>query len=134
VITLSTSARNAKLNGFRQAIDAAGRAAKLCIYSGIRPSRGGAPTRLLVELQLAYPCGDEAKDGRLSLDPLKAADSVSDGKATWARISDGEGGFVADLSVGGPGSGAEIELNTEDAEIVEGIEVVIPSLVFVEPE
>lgn len=114
MLGFATTLRTAIANAIIAAIDAGATAATLRIYSGARPATGAAITDqvLLSEHPLSDPCGSAA-NGIISFDPItEDAAANADGTATWARIVDGDGTFVMDLSVGEIGSGADIELNT----------------------
>lgn len=139
MLALSVPARNAKLNALRGAVDAGNGAAKLCFYSGTRPQAGAAPSGkdvvLLAEGRFSYPCAPSAVDGMLVFNPIgAAAPAQASGRAKWARVYTSTGEFVMDLSTGGPKSGADIEFESKGGEISEGMEVVVPSFVLVEPE
>lgn len=108
------SLRNSRLNLVRDAIDAAVSAGTVKIYSGTRPATGGAisgPT-LLTSGTFSDPSAPNASGGELTFSAITYTDAVADGTATWARIADGDGNFVADCDVGTSGSGAEIILNS----------------------
>jgi len=101
-IGLSTTVRNARLTAIKDAIDAGSGAGKLKFYNGARPATGGAGTTLLGTCTLNDTCGTVA-DGVLTFDvDPKPTDSTADatGTVTWARITDSDDTFVADLSVG----------------------------------
>lgn len=135
MISLSLACRNGKLNAIRGAIDAGNKSARLRFYSGRRPASGGPETELLAEAVLAFPCAPAAQDGKLVFHAIEPGDPArGGGRARWARIVTGAGEFVMDLSAGGKGSGADIQVDVKDGEIVEGARVRVPSFVLVEPE
>lgn len=109
----ATTLRNSRLNAIRDAIDAGAGAGKLRIYSGTRPATGAAITSqtLLAELTFSDPCAPAASGGVLTFSAI-TADTAADatGTATWARIVDSTGTFVADCNVGT--SGSDINLNS----------------------
>lgn len=109
-LALSTTVRNNMLNDITTAIGSAG---KLRIYDGARPATGGAATTLLAELALANPAGPSASGGVLTLTvPVTDSSANATGTATWARIVDGSGTFLADMTVTASGGGGDVELVT----------------------
>lgn len=133
MIGLSLACRNGKLNAVRGAIDAGNGPARLRFYSGVRPAAGGQETQLLAEAVLAFPCAPPAHEGRLAFHAIETAGPAPvGGRAKWARIVTAAGEFVMDLSAGGKGSGADIQLDVKDGEIVEGTRVRVPSFVLTE--
>lgn len=127
----ATSLRNSRANQIAAAIDADAAPGVLTLFTGPRPATGAAITTqtLLATLTFAQPCAPAAANGVLTFDDI-AADPSADatGTPTWGRIRDGDNVFVLDLSVGGPGSGADIELTTAD--IVSGETVEINSAII----
>jgi len=124
--------RTARLAAVRDALDAGSAGGTLKFYGAARPPTGSAITNqtLLATLTLADPCGT-VTNGVLTFSAITsdvAADA--DGTATWARLADSTGQFVADLSVGATGSGADIILN--NVNIVTGGEVSISSAIITE--
>jgi hypothetical protein len=114
------SLRNARLDLVRAEIDADTDPGTIAILSGTRPATGAAITTQ-VELAIGTfsdPSAPAASSGELTFDAITYGDAIADGQATWARITDGAGAFVADASVGLPDSGADIILNSVG--IVEG--------------
>lgn len=95
---------------------------KLLIYGGVRPSKGAEVAEqhpLLATLIFPRPSLDHVLVNTLSLhNPATALIQVA-GLATWARIVNGADQFVADLSVGVEGSGADAILRR----VVDGGEI-----------
>ena len=123
---MSTTLRNARLDAITAAIDAAAAAGKIWIMDGTRPDTGAAITTqdTLAVLTFAYPSAPEADDGVLTFYPLTSEDAaIDDGTATWARVLTDGNAFVMDLSVGGPGSGADLELVNVNIEIGEEVAI-----------
>ncbi|MGY3855816.1 hypothetical protein ACW5W8_23975, partial [Aeromonas aquatilis] len=89
-----------------------GASAKLTIYTGTKPAPGAATTDqlALVVLTFSHPCAKTISGGVLTLKPLAEQMATASGAPTWGRIVDRDGAFVADLDVGVPGSGADLEL------------------------
>ena len=106
--------RNARLNLVRDAIDDDTDPGTITIYSGTRPDTGAAVTTqvALSVGTFSDPSAPDADDGELVFDTITYTDALADGTATWARIADGADNFVADADVGGPGSGADVVLNS----------------------
>lgn len=124
-ISYSTALRTARMQAVEDAINFATGAGTIKLYSGTRPSTGSAVTTqtLLATLTCSVDCGTTA-NGVLTFAAITADSSAdADGTATWARIQDGDAAFVADLSVGTTGSGADLILSTTT--IVAGGEVSI---------
>jgi hypothetical protein len=108
--------RNARLNLVRDAIDAdlPTNPGTVKIYDGTRPATGAAITDqvLLTTGTFSDPSAPNAAAGVLTFSAITYGDAVADGTATWARVADGSGAFVADGSVGTAGSGADFIMNS----------------------
>jgi hypothetical protein len=115
-LSLAGSIRANMLNQIRDAIDAGSGAGLFRVYSGTRPSTGGAVTTLLAELTFSDPCAPNASgttggSATLTFNSITADSSADNtGTATWGRMVDSSGTFVADFNVGT--SGADFNLNT----------------------
>ncbi|MFM4845817.1 hypothetical protein ACEUDP_13940 [Aeromonas caviae] len=107
--------------------------ATLKIYTGGRPALGAAVTSqvLLVTLHFTHPCAQSVTGGVLTLKPLAEQMVTASGVQAWGRIANRDGGFVADLDVGPPGSGADIEIPA--SELFTGAMVRINDAIFTEP-
>ncbi|MNS05462.1 hypothetical protein D3C72_368620 [compost metagenome] len=108
-------------------------AATLKIYTGPRPAPGAAITDqvLLVALQFPPPCTQSVTGGVLTLKPLAEQMATASGIHAWGRIANRSGDFVADLEVGPPGLGADIEIPA--TELFTGAMVRINSATITEP-
>ena len=108
-------------------------AATLKIYTGPRPAPGAAITDqvLLVALQFPHPCTQSVTGGVLTLKPLAEQMATASGIHAWGRIANRDGDFVADLEVGPPGLGADIEIPA--TELFTGAMVRINSATITEP-
>ena len=108
-------------------------AATLKIYTGPRPAPGAAITDqvLLVALQFPHPCAQSVTGGVLTLKPLAEQMASASGIHAWGRIANRDGDFVADLEVGPPGLGADIEIPA--TELFTGAMVRINSATITEP-
>lgn len=110
-MNLNTTIRNSRANAIKAAIDAGGAAGFFRVYDGAKPAAGGAATTLLAELTMGFPSAAAASGGVLTLNAITADSSANaTGTATWGRIVDSTGAFVADFTVGT--GGAEFNLNT----------------------
>jgi hypothetical protein len=117
-IGLPVALRNSRLQALVDAIDLEGDeygAGKLLIYSGTRPATGAVLDEyddpiLLVEFDLPYPCGT-VSNGILTLGTIPDAIAVASGTATWARITDADDNFVADLSVTDTNGSGDVQID-----------------------
>lgn len=117
---LNATLRNGFLNLIRDALDAGAGPFLVRVYDGVRPATGGAATVLLAELTGSDPSAPNASGGTLTFNAITAdASANATGTATWCRLVDSTGAFVADGSVGT--SGADFILNTTS--ITAGIQV-----------
>lgn len=120
----ATTVRNAMLDQIIAAMNAGAGPALLRVYDGTRPATGGTATTLLAELTFTDPAAGSAAAGAVTLSALTPDSSANaTGTATWARIVDSAGNFVADCNVGTTGS--DINLNT--VSITSGVQVSITS-------
>ncbi|AXV68063.1 MULTISPECIES: hypothetical protein [Ralstonia solanacearum species complex] len=112
MITLSVPVRNGRLAVIGQALDAGTAGGLLRLYSAPRPDIGQALAEqvLLAEVRLPLPCMGSLEGGRLVFAPIGQALCRRSGMVAWARLSDSDGRWVADLDAGLPDSGAEVEL------------------------
>ncbi|MNR39247.1 hypothetical protein D3C85_1574410 [compost metagenome] len=109
--------RTSRAQLLAMAIDSgSGTAATFKIYGGTRPAPGAAITDqpLLVTLLFSHPCAQTVTGGVLTLKPLAEQMATGNGAPTWGRFADRDGLFVADLSVGATGSGADLEIPTSE--------------------
>ena len=112
---VATALRNASLNAIRDAIDGGVAEGEIKFYTGTRPATGGALSgnTLLGIVNFSDPCAPDAVNGVLTFNSFTDDDNADNtGQATWARITDSEDTFVADVDVGT--SGADINLNSVD--------------------
>lgn len=123
---MSTAVRNARLNAITTY---AGNAALLQIYSGTKPSTGGAITTQtkLAEFTMGTPFADSASGGSLSLTLPADTVGLANGTAVWARVVKADGTtHVMDLTVGT--SSADVILNTTS--ISTGVAISLASASF----
>ena len=110
---LNVTLRNAHLNNIRDAIDAGAGPGLVNIYAGSRPASGGTATTLLGTCTFSAVSAPDAVGGVLTFSAITEDSSADDsGTATWARLQDSTGEWVADMAVGEAGSGAGLILNT----------------------
>ncbi len=128
-VGLLTTLRNARLNLIRDAVDAGAGAGFFRVYDGARPVTGGTATTLLAELTFSDPSAAAASGGALTFSAITAdASANATGTATWGRMVDSTGAFVADFSVGT--AGADFNLNT--VSITSGVQVSCTSAALTE--
>lgn len=110
-IAWATAVKTARMEASKTKIDTGTGTACFKVYTSPRPATGGTPTgaTLLATHNINAPCGT-VTDGVLALDLATESTVVADGVPNWARLLDRDGAFVADLSVGLPSSGADIEI------------------------
>jgi hypothetical protein len=126
-IGLATAVRTSRAQALLTAINAGAGTATMKLYTADRPATGGAvgAATLLATLTFNKDGGASvgaAANGVITFNTMVADTSAdANGTAVWARILDGDGTFVADLTVG-QGSG-DIAMNNNV--IVAGGEVSI---------
>ncbi len=108
---LPVALRNSRVDLVRAAIDVGAGVATLKVYDGTRPGTGGglSTQNLLATFNLPVPCGVSAA-GVLTFGVIPSATAVRAGTATWFRILDRNGAFVADGNVGT--SGADLNFSS----------------------
>ncbi|CAG2126929.1 hypothetical protein LMG31506_00243 [Cupriavidus yeoncheonensis] len=102
-----------RLQALTRAIDAGSGPGKLLIYSGARPARGAAPgggNTLLATQLFADPSAGSVSGSTLTLQIGSSILASKTGNAAWARITDSDGNFVADLDVVASGGSGELQL------------------------
>ena len=107
-VIYSTTAKNARLNAVAATIDAGSGAGVLQIGTT-------AMGTVLATITLADPCAAAASGGVLTFSGFPRSDTSADatGVAAAARIRDSDGNdVITGLTVGTPGSGADILLET----------------------
>jgi len=126
-IGLDTTIRTGRLQTVLDAVDFEGDeydSAHLLIYSGDRPVTGGAVDEyendLLVDFSLSFPCGTIINNV-LTFGVVASVLGLLYGFASWARLIDSNGVFVADLSVTDTNGVGDIKISS--LEIFVGIAV-----------
>jgi len=131
MIALADALKNARLQALADAIDAGSGPGVLNIYDGTRPAAGAAVTTQtqLASLAFAAPCAADISAGVLTFDAIADVMALADGAASWARITDAAGAFVADADVGE--TGADIIIS--QAQIYSGGQVSVTAASITEP-
>lgn len=95
------SIRNGWLNDIRDAIDAGAGQGKLKMMTDPRPETGGAETAVVATPFFSATSAPDASSGVLTFNSFTDDTGIpADGTTTWARATDSDDAFVADLSVG----------------------------------
>ena len=113
-LTYTVAVKNARAQALTNLIDASAAAGSITIYTGAAPAAAGAITTQLplIVIPLQKPCFASIASGVITLDAITEQMVQTTGAAGWARIANGDGVAIADMSVGVNGSGADIELPT----------------------
>jgi hypothetical protein len=132
-LTLSTAARNARVDALVDLVDGGSGAGKVRIYDGSRPAGPGTAVSgqtLLAELTFTDPAFGAGSSGVATASSI-TSDSSADatGTASWARILDSNNVAVWDCSVGTSGS----DINLSSVSIVAGGTVSITSWTVTDP-
>jgi len=126
-VAYSPGLRHARLD---QITEQLGAGALLRIYSGPRPSAGGAATTLLAELECSDPFAPAASGNQLTAAAISDATAETSGTATWFRLVTSGGQFVVDGDVreaDDPNAGEALVLDSKS--LIEGGTVSVSSLV-----
>ncbi|MFO1147787.1 MAG: hypothetical protein U1E62_05355 [Alsobacter sp.] len=132
--TFSAAAQNARLAAVLALLDSGPGPATLALYEGEKPLRpdDAAKGARLATITLGRPCALLPAGGELVFrGPMECPMAEATGDVAWARLSDGLGRGVLDVTVGGPGDVAAILLN--DVRIAKGGPVKVNDFVLVEP-
>ncbi len=115
-LSYTVAVRNARAQALTNLIDASATAGSITIYTGTAPDGVGAITNqiALIVIPLSKPCVASITNGVINLAAITEQMVTVTGKAGWARIKNGDGVAIADLTIGLNGSGADIELPTLD--------------------
>jgi hypothetical protein len=125
-VAYSAGLRHARLD---QITSQLGSGALLRVYSGTRPSAGGAATTLLAELACSSPFAPAASGNQLTASAISDATAPASGTATWFRLVTSGGQFVVDGDVretADPNNGEALVLDSKS--IVQGGTVSVSSL------
>lgn len=121
----NTTVRNDRMS----VVNTASSGGKLALYDGTKPAPGGATTTKLAEFNLSTPAGAVSGGVLTFTDPANTT-VIADGQATWARITNSGGSWVADFTVSQVGGTGEIRL-TED-NLTTGMALDVTSLTITE--
>ncbi|MGX5699585.1 hypothetical protein ACWKWF_08275 [Acinetobacter kookii] len=98
----SVNARLAMIQAFANFMDSGSQSATVIFYEGVQPtdtSMAADSNNALVTLVFPEPCIKETTATYVELHPTDTATVIKAGTATWARIYNGAGEAVVDLSV-----------------------------------
>lgn len=110
-LKIADTIRTSMVGTIITAIDADAGGGLIRIYDGTQPAKGGTATTLLAELTFSATSTSSLTGGVATFDAItQDASADATGTATWMRISDASGDFVADGTVGT--SGADLNLTT----------------------
>ena len=122
-----------RLKAMTRALDAALAPGKLKIYSGTQPTPGGTPTgTLLLVMTFPQPSAASYAAGVLILHTPPTVPAEVDGLASWARLEDGSGNWVADCTVGATGSGQPVIINAVTTDLFAGVNVTVNAITLAE--
>ena len=99
----SVNARFAMIQAFANFMDNGSQSATVTFYEGVQPASPAVTVdsnNALVTLVFPEPCIKETTPTYVELHPTDTATVIKEGTATWARIYNGAGEVVADLTVG----------------------------------
>ena len=99
----SVKAKLAMIQAFANFMDSGSQSATVIFYEGTQPANPSVaadPTKALVTLTLPEPCFKEVTPAYVELHPTNTGSVIKAGTATWARIFNGAGEVVEDLTVG----------------------------------
>ena len=99
----SINARLAMIQAFANFMDNGSQSATVIFYEGVQPvspAIAADSNSALVTLTFPEPCIKETTATYVDLHPTDTATATKSGTATWARIYNGAGEVVADLTVG----------------------------------
>ena len=123
-LAIDDSIRNSRLSQVSASSDAGASGALITIYDGAQPSKGGTVTNLLAQMVMSADSFQAPSGGSMSANPITDDPSAdAQGVSTWFRLTDSDGLFVLDGTVGLTGSGADMTINNTSFEIGLSIEV-----------
>ncbi|MBQ4838849.1 MULTISPECIES: hypothetical protein [Pseudoalteromonas] len=98
------------------------RVSKISLYAGSVPAGAGVITDqvLLVELTTPRPAYTGFLDGHMIMAPTDQAMVLQSGDVTFARLYDGSGLTLGDVSVGNAASNADLKFGHETASVFAG--------------
>jgi len=116
MIQYANDVKTARAQAVADAIDNGTGQALLTLYTGPAPVAGDPidTQTAIMALPIPNPCSQQVAGGILTLQPLPETMAVASGSMVWGRITSRAGEFVGDLTVGLPGSGADLILPVVD--------------------
>lgn len=114
MIDWSTAVRARCLAAIAAAIDGADSGGWLYLHAAPRPQPGEPADPPLAALRLPQPCTGSLIGTTLRLAPIPDGLCLRSGRVAWARLTDGDGRWLADCDVGAAASGAEINVTPLD--------------------
>ena len=99
----SVNARFAMIQAFAEFMDNGSQSATVIFYEGVQPASPAVAAdsnNALVTLVFPEPCIQETTATYVELHPTDTGSVIKTGTAVWARIYNGAGEVVADLTVG----------------------------------
>jgi len=110
-LKIADTIRTNMVTQITSAIDADAGAGTIKIYDGTQPAKGGTATTLLAELTFSVTSTSSITGGVATFDAITQDSSANaTGTATWFRMADNTGDFVADGTAGT--SGTDLILTT----------------------
>jgi hypothetical protein len=104
-LKIADTIRTNMVTQITNAIDADAGGGTIKIYDGVQPAKGGAATNLLAELTFATTSTSGITGGVATFAAItQDASANASGDATWFRMADESGDFVADGTVDDTGS------------------------------
>lgn len=95
-VSITLTAKTARLTALRDAIDTGAGTAQLILYDGVRPAAGGAGTTVLGTANLPVPSGT-VSGNVLTLSLPDSINASGGGTVTWTRITDRDGNWIIDM-------------------------------------
>lgn len=129
IVRLAVKSRDGMLAAIAARIDAAPAPGTLDIFGGEQPigaDEGIGGQLKLGSLRFSRPAFGAALNGVIGARAIDPRSALASGKATWARIADGNGNAVLDIDVGIMGAA----LNLASTQLFEGGPIVINALVL----
>lgn len=123
-ITFAASVVSDRLQALTRALDADTDAGQIIIFN--------ATDDELVRLTFPKPSLSGVSGNVLTLHNPAPALVATSGIATWARLVDGTGATVADVSVGASGSGEVFEINAATTQLYAGAEITVTAATLTE--
>lgn len=121
MITFSDAVINDRLQALTRALDAKSKPGKLLIYAGNAPTAGAITSEtLLCELTFQKVSAGNFNNKTLVINNPSPTIALANGIATWARIQDGDGVWVADCSAGAQGSNAVVQIQNSTGDLYAG--------------